>query len=102
MLSLTPCYLKKGWKVYVEGKLQTRKWPAQDGQDRYSTEIVAHEMQMLDSRGGGSTGFDKNRVASPATAPQQRQAAQAQQAPQMTTAADDFDDEIRLTFLEVT
>jgi len=45
-------YLKKGSKVYVEGRLQTRKWQGQDGQDRYTTEIVANEMQMLDSRGG--------------------------------------------------
>lgn len=46
-------YLKKGSKVYVEGRLQTRKWQDQSGQDRYTTEIVANEMQMLDSRGGG-------------------------------------------------
>jgi len=44
-------YLKKGSKVYVEGSLRTRKWQAQDGSDRYSTEIVASEMQMLESRG---------------------------------------------------
>lgn len=47
-------YLKKGSKVYLEGSLRTRKWQAQDGQDRYTTEIVASEMQMLDSRGGSS------------------------------------------------
>ncbi|RXJ71953.1 single-stranded DNA-binding protein [Veronia nyctiphanis] len=46
-------YLKKGSKVYLEGRLQTRKWQGQDGQDRYTTEIVANEMQMLDSRGAG-------------------------------------------------
>lgn len=46
-------YLKKGSKVYVEGSIRTRKWQGQDGQDRYTTEIVASEMQMLDSRGGG-------------------------------------------------
>jgi single-strand DNA-binding protein len=46
-------YLKKGSKVYVEGSLRTRKWQGKDGQDRYTTEIVAAEMQMLDSRGGG-------------------------------------------------
>jgi single-strand DNA-binding protein len=46
-------YLKKGSKVYIEGSLRTRKWQGQDGQDRYTTEIVANEMQMLDSRGGG-------------------------------------------------
>jgi len=47
-------YLKKGSKVYLEGKLQTRKWQDQQGQDRYTTEIVADQMQMLDSRGGSA------------------------------------------------
>ncbi len=46
-------YLKKGSRIYVEGRLQTRKWQGQDGQDRYSTEIVVNDMQMLDSRSGG-------------------------------------------------
>ena len=49
-------YLRKGSKVYVEGALRTRKWQDKEGQDRYSTEIVANEMQMLDSRGGGQGG----------------------------------------------
>lgn len=44
-------YLKKGGQVYFEGRIQTRKWQGQDGQDRYTTEIVANEMQMLGSRG---------------------------------------------------
>lgn len=43
-------YLKKGGQVYFEGRLQTRKWQGQDGQDRYTTEIVANEMQMLGSK----------------------------------------------------
>lgn len=47
-------YLKKGSKVYIEGRLQTRKWQGQDGQDRYTTEIVANEMQMLDGRSGAA------------------------------------------------
>ena len=53
-------YLKKGSKVYIEGSLRTRKWQDQSGQDKYTTEIVANEMQMLDSRGGagGSSGYD--------------------------------------------
>ncbi len=46
-------YLRKGSKVYVEGRLQTRKWQDRDGNDRYTTEIVGGEMQMLDSKGGG-------------------------------------------------
>ncbi|MFY0992150.1 single-stranded DNA-binding protein [Halomonas sp. C05BenzN] len=49
-------YLKKGSRIYIEGRLQTRKWQGQDGQDRYSTEIVANDMQMLDSRSGGDAG----------------------------------------------
>ena len=44
-------YLRKGSKVYIEGSLRTRKWQDQSGQDRYSTEVIASEMQMLDSRG---------------------------------------------------
>ena len=51
-------YLRKGSQVYIEGRLQTRKWQDQSGQDRYTTEIVADEMQMLGGRGdsGGSSG----------------------------------------------
>lgn len=45
-------YLRKGSKVYIEGRLQTRKWQGQDGKDNYTTEIVCNDMQMLDSRGG--------------------------------------------------
>ncbi len=51
-------YLKKGSKVYVEGSLRTRKWQAQDGTDRYTTEIVASEMQMLDGRGDNAGGYN--------------------------------------------
>ncbi len=46
-------YLKKGSQVYVEGRLQTRKWQDKDGHDRYTTEVVANEMQMLGSRSSG-------------------------------------------------
>jgi single-strand DNA-binding protein len=49
-------YLKKGSKVYIEGALRTRKWQDKQGNDRYTTEIIANEMQMLDSRGGGMGG----------------------------------------------
>ncbi|HET7810093.1 MAG TPA: single-stranded DNA-binding protein [Steroidobacteraceae bacterium] len=49
-------YLKKGSKVYIEGSLRTRKWQDKQGNDRYTTEIIANEMQMLDSRGGGMGG----------------------------------------------
>jgi single-strand DNA-binding protein len=50
-------YLHKGSRIYVEGRLQTRKWQGQDGQDRYTTEIVANDLQMLDRReGAGAPG----------------------------------------------
>jgi single-strand DNA-binding protein len=53
-------YLKKGSKVYVEGKIRTRKWEDKDGKERYTTEIIADNMQMLDSKAGGTSGgFDK-------------------------------------------
>jgi single-strand DNA-binding protein len=47
-------YLRKGSQVYIEGKLRTRKWQDKEGKDRYTTEIVADEMQMLGSKGGGA------------------------------------------------
>lgn len=49
-------YLRKGSQVYIEGRLQTRKWQDQNGQDRYTTEIVADQMQMLGGRGGAGQG----------------------------------------------
>ncbi|MCH7821424.1 MAG: single-stranded DNA-binding protein [Proteobacteria bacterium] len=48
-------YLRKGSQVYIEGKLRTRKWQDRDGNDRYTTEIIADEMQMLGGRGGGGS-----------------------------------------------
>jgi len=71
-------YLRKGSQVYIEGKLQTRKWQDQNGQDRYTTEIVANEMQMLGGRGGeagnrpqgGGGGFRANPPAQQAPAQQ--------------------------------
>ncbi|MDB6059987.1 MAG: single stranded DNA-binding protein [Verrucomicrobiaceae bacterium] len=92
-------YLRKGSKVYVEGSLRTRKWQDQSGQDRYTTEIVASEMQMLDSRGGASGGDNAN-YESPAprqSAP--RQSAPRPSAPPQSEAPppanfDDFDDDI--------
>jgi single-strand DNA-binding protein len=52
-------YLKKGSKIYIEGRLQTRDWTGQDGVKKYRTEIIAENMIMLDSRGSGS-GFEKS------------------------------------------
>ena len=60
-------YLRKGSQVYVEGRIQTRKWQDRDGNDRYTTEIVANEMQMLSGRNSASE--DPRPPAAPATAP---------------------------------
>lgn len=49
-------YLNKGSRVYIEGKIQTRKWQDQNGNDKYTTEIIARDMKMLTPRGGGSDG----------------------------------------------
>jgi len=68
-------YLRKGSKVYIEGRLQTRKWQDRDGNDRWTTEVVANDMQMLDGRGGsepledgGRSSYDSSPSASPAPA----------------------------------
>jgi len=60
-------YLKKGSSVYVEGRLETRKWTDKSGTDRYTTEVIANEMRMLGSKSGGSSfeGESKNIKASP-------------------------------------
>ena len=79
-------YLKKGSKVYVEGRLQTRKWQDKTtGQDKYTTEIIADSMQMLDSKGGAgeSAGYEKPAMAATGTTG-------ASAAP----ALDSFDDDI--------
>ena len=82
-------YLKKGSQVYIEGKLQTRKWQDNSGNDRYTTEIVANEMQMLGGRGGGgSADFSRD------SAPAQAAPAQSAPAPAPAAAAGDFDDDI--------
>ncbi len=75
-------YLKKGSKVYIEGRLQTRKWQDQNGQDRYSTEIVANDMQMLDSRGGDFQGGGAPQGGYAQNNPAQGAPAQQQHAPQ--------------------
>ncbi|MGW8228551.1 MAG: single-stranded DNA-binding protein [Gammaproteobacteria bacterium] len=62
-------YLKKGSKVYIEGKLQTRKWQDKDGNERYTTEIVANEMQMLDTR-GGSASYNQDEPAMSSSQPE--------------------------------
>jgi len=91
-------YLKKGSQVYIEGKLQTRKWQDKDGNDRYTTEIVANEMQMLGSSGGrgaASADFNPDYGSSSSSAP----AAQAASGGSRSSSGgggnfDDFDDDI--------
>lgn len=94
-------YLRKGSKVYVEGSLRTRKWQDQSGQDRYTTEIVGSEMQMLDGRGGESGGGYAPDYGQPAAQQPMRQqpAQQSRPAPQQNPQPpmadmDSFDDDI--------
>ena len=77
-------YLRKGSKVYVEGSLRTRKWQGKDGQDRYTTEIVASEMQMLDSKQGDQ----------PARPQAQQQQRDPQAPPQQQQYPSNFDDDL--------
>jgi single-strand DNA-binding protein len=91
-------YLKKGRPVYVEGRLKTRKWTDKDGVEKYTTEIVADQMQLLGSRegmgggdegGGGGGGYSRERPAArPASAPASKPAAKS------STGFDDMDDDI--------
>lgn len=81
-------YLKKGSQCYIEGSLRTRKWQDKNGQDRYTTEIIASEMQMLGGRGGAGGGFDNAQQGGGSfnqpqgQAPQQGGGFNQQQAPQ--------------------
>ncbi len=91
-------YVRKGSKIYVEGKLRTRKWQTQDGQDRYTTEVVVDingTMQMLDGRpgGGSSVPFDEAPRASPSTGGARAAASQVGD-PGPGPASADFDDDI--------
>ena len=90
-------YLKKGSPVYIEGRLQTRKWQNKEGVDQYTTEIVADRMQMLGGRSGGGNAFEVTDGGDEAP----RQSAPRQQAPAANKPAvgggsgfDDFEDDI--------
>ncbi|WP_283150636.1 single-stranded DNA-binding protein [Silvimonas soli] len=103
-------YLKKGSAVYIEGRLQTRKWQdKQTGADRYTTEIIADQMQMLAGRGGagggaeqGGGGYDEfnqeysaqQSAPAPAPAPRPQQAAAPAAKPAPARSFDDFEDDI--------
>ena len=79
-------YLKKGSRIYVAGKFRTRKWQDRDGNDRYTTEVVADQMQMLDGRSEESSGWDEDRQSKPS----------GRNEPKGRTASppDDLDDDI--------
>jgi len=88
-------YLKKGSQVYIEGSLRTNKWQDKDGQDRYTTEIIANEMHMLGSRSGGTSEFHGEQASPPARpAPPSNQAGSSPPAPPVPPTYDDFDDDI--------
>jgi len=97
-------YLRKGSQIYVEGRLQTRKWQDQSGQDRYTTEIRGDEMKMLGRREGGDAPMRASDNGFDAPAPMQRQAPAAAPRPQSQPAPSqsapsssgfgDFDDDI--------
>jgi single-strand DNA-binding protein len=82
-------YLRKGSKVYIEGKLSTRKWQDKDGVERYTTEVVANDLQMMDGK------QDSNQQASPSQQPRQQAAPQQQSVQQAVQQPPiDFDDDI--------
>ena len=86
-------YLKKGSSIYVEGRLQTRKWQTKEGQDRYTTEVIADSMQMLGGRSGASQGdrsSDDN--FSQASSPIKNQANTSNES--SPTSFDEFEDDI--------
>jgi len=97
-------YLRKGSQVYIEGRIQTNKWQDKEGQDRYTTEIIASEMQMLGSRSGGTAPLGNSPTQNTTTpqsntsaSPQKSSAtAQPKAMPETPPAAtyEDFDDDI--------
>ena len=95
-------YLKKGRPVYVEGRIKTRKYTDKDGVERYATDIIATEMQLLGGReggggGGGMGGGDdmgEQRAPAPRSAPPARSAPAPKPAAKSSTGFDDMDDDI--------
>jgi len=86
-------YLKKGSQVYIEGRLQTRKWQDKEGKDRYTTEIVANDMQMIGGRAGGGGGAGGGSFAGGASEPRERGGA-PEPAPVGGGGPGDFDDDV--------
>ena len=90
-------YVRKGSKVYIEGSLRTRKWQDQQGQDRYTTEIIANELEMLDSKGAGASNAsynDQSEYNKSPTASKAPSARQDQSTPPFPEALEEIDDDI--------
>lgn len=94
-------YLKKGRSVYVEGRLKTRKWTDKDGVEKYTTEVIADQMQLLGGREGGGMGggeMDESRPAARSAPPARAASAPRAPAPapaqRAATGFDDMDDDI--------
>ena len=87
-------YLKKGAQVYIEGKLQTRKYQTKEGQERYTTEIIVNEMQMLGSKSGGAGSFEVVENQGQSSAPARSAPASKPSAPAAKGNFDNFDDDI--------
>jgi single-strand DNA-binding protein len=83
-------YLRKGSQVYIEGRLRTRKWQDKEGRDRYTTEIVANEMQMLGGRGGAGAASGGGGLSEPAPRAEHAEAA----AGGAGASREEFDDDI--------
>ena len=82
-------YIRKGSQIYVEGSIRTEKWQDKSGNDRYTTKVIANEMQMLGGRNSGTSDFNQSAPSRP-----QQQSAPQQQAPAPAGASADFDDDI--------
>ena len=88
-------YLKKGSQVFIEGRLETRKWTDKEGKDRYTTEIIANEMKMLGSRpGGGTPNYDASEEGGMSRAPAKAAAAGGKPAAKTAGSITDMDDDI--------
>jgi single-strand DNA-binding protein len=89
-------YLRKGSQVYIEGRLRTRKWQDKEGKDRYTTEIVANEMQMLGSGGRGGMGGEGRGEPRAAAAGGGRggEGGGGYEGPRSGGSSDQFDDDI--------
>ncbi len=87
-------YLRKGSQVYIEGSLRTRKWQDKEGRDRFTTEVIANDMQMIGGRGGGGGGGGGGGSGSSTGSYETRERAPAQEPATSGASAEGFDDDI--------